>query len=489
MIIIAFLFFAAPVHAQWTEPVRISEPGGCHYPQILAEGNNLHVVYSNNEGGTKISYVRSVDRGVTWSDHSVLSDTINTNNTLFPRIMKYGSNLMVIWRAYFTSGVLRLNLGYSLSSNNGLTWSEPAYILNPNWDHILYFSASGSGQTVNAILSSRINHELIFFNIRSTNFGQSWLDPVEIFRAAQTSLFDQAQFNENIYLSWAGRFIWEGVWETYYMQSTDNGLSWSENVMLSEDDQEISQLPAICTDETGRVACTWWDFKYSPYGTTGDILIRQSFDQGDNWLFEDQITSEHRAIRSDICWARDSLFVVWQDWRFTNFTIYYVSSPDSIHDWSNKQGLENDPAESDDPAIAVMDNKVYVVWADDRCDPDTDICGGIYFTRLDNQVGIPEDKGIILPDEPYLNVYPNPFNSSATISLKTAKGGNSNLAIYDINGRLVKTIFKGGNLEKGSHKFTWDATDADGKAVSSGLYFAVAGTPQGKMTKILTLIR
>jgi hypothetical protein len=488
--ILAVLVFAvAPARAQWTEPVRISEPGGCHYPQILAVGDTLHVVYSNNTGGTKISYVRSSDGGTTWSEYSVLSDTVNTNDTQFPRIMKYGSNLMVIWRAYFIHGVNRLNIGYSISTNNGLSWSDAAYILSPNLNHILYLSASNRGSVLNVIFSHAIGYDLYFYNVRSSDFGQSWSEPVEIFNAAQSSLTDQVNFNDNIHFSWAGRFLWEGVWETYYMKSTDNGINWTDNSMLSENDQIISQSPAICTDQSGHLACTWWDFKYSPYQTTGDVLIRQSYNNGENWNSEDQVTAEHKAVKSDVIWIGDSLMVVWEDWRFGLPTIYYVCSPDSMHDWSNKERLENDPEDSDNPAVAASNGKAYVVWADDRCNPDTDICGGIYFTRYDNEVGIKQEHGIILPYELSLDIYPNPFNSNVTISLKSTRGGEANLAIYDIRGRLVKTIFKGGNLEKGTHKFTWDATDAKGKEVSSGLYFAVAGTPQGKITKTLTLIR
>jgi hypothetical protein len=201
------------------------------------------------------------------------------------------------------------------------------------------------------------------------------------------------------------------------------------------------------------------------------------------------VTTEHRAEKSDVSWSGDSLHVVWEDWRFGLPTIYYVSSPDSVHDWSNKQRLEDDPEESEYPVLAVTNEGVCVVWTDDRCEPDTDICGGLYFTRLDAEVEIEEGRDFVVPDNYSLEVYPNPFNSRAMFSLEMVKGGEAEVAIYNVNGRLVKTIFRGGNLEKGTHKFTWDATDANGKAVSSGLYFAVASTPQGKLSKTLTLIR
>jgi hypothetical protein len=488
-ITLAVALVPAPARAQWTEPVRISEPGGCLYPQILAQGDTLHVVYENASGYDKISYVRSTDGGETWSGHTVLSD--DSCATLFPRIIGDGSDLIVLWKTDWDyGGPPTFDLGYNASTDDGITWSGPQYIFNPNWDHILYFSASGSGPVVNIVVSRRISPDLVFFSIRSTDFGQSWSGPVEIFRGVMSSLTDQVSYNNMVHFAWGGFFDWDESGDVYYLRSTNYGQTWSENIMLSEEDDKISHTPAICIDEFDDIACTWWDFKYSPYQTTGDVLIRQSFEEGEIWGREDQVTQQHQARGSDVAWLNGSLYVVWRDYRFGNVTVYYVTSSDSIHDWSNKQRLESDPAESNYPAIAASDGNVYVVWADDRCSPDTDICGGVYFTRQQIEVGIDEPMDVnVLPVEYSLDIYPNPFNSSVSISFYTAKGGHIGIAIYDVNGRLVKTLFKGGNLEKGRHRFTWDATDAEGKAVSSGLYFAVASTPQGKVSKALTLIR
>jgi flagellar hook assembly protein FlgD len=69
-----------------------------------------------------------------------------------------------------------------------------------------------------------------------------------------------------------------------------------------------------------------------------------------------------------------------------------------------------------------------------------------------------------------LTAYPNPFNSSILFcySLQNAEGGD--LGIYTIQGQLLKTY----DIKGKEGKIEWDARDAEGNKVSSGIYFAKA---------------
>jgi hypothetical protein len=491
IILTLWVSIIAPASAQWTEPVRIGAPGGNLYPQILAQGDTLHVVYSNNDEDWKIGYVRSTDRGDTWSNQHVLSDVVNTTLTYFPQIINYNNRLMVLWLCQFNQWPYNYNIGLSISTNQGITWNDPEYVLNQGWAFPFYLAVTCTESIVNIETCGAPDSTMIFHNIRSTNFGQSWSEPTELLTTAQSSIPDAISHGHNVHFTWAGRFNLQSKYETYYMRSTDDGINWTESINISEIDQHHSYWPSISVNNSGELALSWTDFKYSPYIFTGDILLRGSFDSGQYWFAERRATYNHLAKMSDVVIMADTIYISWEDRRSENGRqgIYYMRTTDLGATWGEEYWIDRDSCESRQPAVAALYGNVYVLWSDDRCDPDTDICGGIYFTRLDNQVGIQEDAETILPHELSLDIYPNPFNSKATISLNIFQGGEAKLEIYDTNGRLVKTIFKRGNLEKGTHKFTWDATDAKGKAVSSGLYFAVAGTPQGKISKTLTLIR
>ncbi len=62
------------------------------------------------------------------------------------------------------------------------------------------------------------------------------------------------------------------------------------------------------------------------------------------------------------------------------------------------------------------------------------------------------------------NTYPNPFGRSNTISFTVEKTGHTNLAVYDISGRLVKVLVNG-HLAAGQYR-----RDFDGAGAPAGVY-------------------
>jgi subtilisin-like proprotein convertase family protein len=67
--------------------------------------------------------------------------------------------------------------------------------------------------------------------------------------------------------------------------------------------------------------------------------------------------------------------------------------------------------------------------------------------------------------------HPNPFNPMTTISFAVPENaGPVTLAVYDISGRLVRTL-ESGSLAAGQYSRVWDGRDASGRSVSSGTYF------------------
>ena len=65
--------------------------------------------------------------------------------------------------------------------------------------------------------------------------------------------------------------------------------------------------------------------------------------------------------------------------------------------------------------------------------------------------------------------YPNPFNPSTTIAFDLARAQEVSLRIYDVSGRLVRTLLDG-PLPAATHRISWLGTDDSGRTVASGVY-------------------
>jgi hypothetical protein len=85
-------------------------------------------------------------------------------------------------------------------------------------------------------------------------------------------------------------------------------------------------------------------------------------------------------------------------------------------------------------------------------------------------------------------VQPNPFNPEATISFTLPQAMRVSMRIYDVEGRLVKTLLDE-NLPAGDHRLTWDGHDGMGQMAASGIYFLRTATPQGVSTQKLLLLK
>jgi hypothetical protein len=86
-------------------------------------------------------------------------------------------------------------------------------------------------------------------------------------------------------------------------------------------------------------------------------------------------------------------------------------------------------------------------------------------------------------------IAPNPTAGSATIRLRLPKPSPIALRIYDVDGRMVRTLRDGRELPAGQHEVAWDGRDRDGRPVGPGIYWTELTTPGYRMTRRLAVIR
>ena len=134
-------------------------------------------------------------------------------------------------------------------------------------------------------------------------------------------------------------------------------------------------------------------------------------------------------------------------------------------------------------AIMSYGDSAWTVWSGSPINIDPTDAYQVYFVVVSqNDAGSDFDYTLTFTDgemstEPEIplhfavsNAYPNPFNPQTNINIDLAADQKVQVHIYDIQGRLVQTLYDG-ELNVGSHILTWDGSAMNGKAVPSGTYF------------------
>jgi len=82
---------------------------------------------------------------------------------------------------------------------------------------------------------------------------------------------------------------------------------------------------------------------------------------------------------------------------------------------------------------------------------------------------------------------PNPFRLSCSIVVSAPPGLSARVSVFDVRGRRVTTLFSG--PVAGDAPVSWDGTDTNGSAVSSGIYFLRAEAGSMVASEKVILVR
>jgi len=107
---------------------------------------------------------------------------------------------------------------------------------------------------------------------------------------------------------------------------------------------------------------------------------------------------------------------------------------------------------------------------------------------LDGTTGVDGDGGPAARRILGLRAHPTPFNPSTTITYVLGRAGEVDLSIYDLKGRLVRTLADG-YRDAGTHARVWNGRDDVGGIVPSGVYFAHLRSGGHATTEKVTLLK
>lgn len=106
--------------------------------------------------------------------------------------------------------------------------------------------------------------------------------------------------------------------------------------------------------------------------------------------------------------------------------------------------------------------------------------------RIDNE---PISQSTTLPDATQLiGARPNPFTGNTSIAFQLSSEAAVNVSIYDVGGRLVRTLVNKA-MAAGEHSITWDGKSDRGQSLSTGIYMYTFRAGSVEKTQKLFLFR
>ena len=123
-----------------------------------------------------------------------------------------------------------------------------------------------------------------------------------------------------------------------------------------------------------------------------------------------------------------------------------------------------------------------VISSNDPAHPDTLVAVELMVTPV-SAVGDGLPRHLV-----FHGAVPNPFNPATDIKFSLPRSADVRLRVYDVSGRLVRTLLAK-QLDAGTHSERWDGRDDAGLGVASGIYFARLQFDGETSIKSMALVR
>lgn len=261
----------------------------------------------------------------------------------------------------------------------------------------------------------------------------------------------------------------------YLRKSTNEGQSFSNPVAI----QSLNVLwPFYDWQSTFQYSSDGklyfkYDYQIFDFGEHGrKFYVKISEDLGETWSAPILIDTNFNYVDFRIIGNKFVKF-----YKDDDMNVYIQSSSDLVN-WSEKIKVNSVDSSvvSEFVAAVPYDNKIVLAWKDNRTGHDE-----IFYRVIDITTSIEKE---FLPENFALHQnYPNPFNPITNISFTLNQKARTSLKVYDIFGKLVKTLVDD-ELNEGNYNYKFD-----GSGLSSGVYYYQLVSGDKKLTKKMMLIK
>lgn len=151
-----------------------------------------------------------------------------------------------------------------------------------------------------------------------------------------------------------------GDWDLFYKRSTDEGMTWGPNVILTTDPGNDGSVDP-CIAVSGSFVCVaWTDLRFRP---NWEIYFKSSTDGGLTWGSNKRLTDDNSMSKNPSIAINDSVVhLVWSE----AGNAYYKRSTDIGVTWNFGIQLSNTSLTNGNPSVSVSGSNVYAVWSENN---------------------------------------------------------------------------------------------------------------------------
>lgn len=482
IVVASTLSSAQPCPVTWGSTVQLSNtPSSAFVPKLAVVGDTVHVVYRAGS----LYYRRSTDAGLTWSSQHVVVPSESLPGQIWNRpFTASGRNLYFVWGNSSASGTIT-SMKIRRSTDGGETWLEPQVLVRNDLQRYEGPMVAAIDSMAYVVFVRSVSGRYQWFLTRSLTYGASWDSIRQLtFSMLSSSLGPYGDFcarTRAIHLAYERNVTPSGR-EIGYTRSTDNGLSWGTEEILSTIDNYQAWEPNVGVDDAGNTYVSWQDAKHGSTGYGGCLLVRRSTNGGLAWEGETRINTNPSAVRSTLTVSRDNVLVAWEDERLGsfNYRVYYSVSTNAGSTWCGEYQVADSTQESLNVTLAAWNDRVHAAYS-------YRVGGG------NAQVMYRQGKGLSAflsdPIQGYpfqtrlFSNYPNPFNNRTIITFELAVNANTRLILYDVQGREVRSLLNE-FCSIGRHEIVVNA-----EGLSTGMYYLLLQTAGRKEVREILLLK
>jgi len=306
----------------WESDVRITNAADYSgAPCIGIYQSFVHIIWVDQRAGAgEIYYRRSTNNGATWENEIILSS--DPNSSFYPSAYISGSGIVVTWEDNRDGN---WEIYSKRSVNSGSNWSADLRLTNDTASQ-KESSASVSGSNIHVVWKdSRHGQDEIYYR-NSTNFGVSWQPEVRLTNDVNISSTPCVETTgQTVCVFW--RDNRDGNAEIYFKKSTDNGNTFETDLRLTNAANN-SILPSAAI--VGQFyAVVWVDLRTNYYKN----YYKFSTDGGLNWsndLLISPVSNTGSTGNPSLIYSDTALHVCWNDNRDGNEEVYYKKNALSV---------------------------------------------------------------------------------------------------------------------------------------------------------------